>query len=53
MTAKDIIRLNMHKNAEGKWHCPVTFKVRPTLGGYAAPCHAISCHDRMTDRLTD
>lgn len=28
MTAKDIIRLNMHKNAEGKWHCPVTFKVR-------------------------
>lgn len=28
MTAKDIIRLNMAKNAEGKWHCPVTFKVR-------------------------
>lgn len=27
MTAKDIIRLNMSKNAEGKWHCPVTFKV--------------------------
>ena len=28
MAAKDILRLNMHKNAEGKWHCPVTFKVR-------------------------
>lgn len=27
MTAKDIVRLTMHKNSEGKWHCPVTFKV--------------------------
>jgi hypothetical protein len=27
MSTKDIIRLNMAKNAEGKWHCPVTFKV--------------------------
>jgi peptidyl-prolyl cis-trans isomerase-like protein 2 len=27
MTTKDIIRLNMQKNAEGKWHCPVTCKV--------------------------
>jgi peptidyl-prolyl cis-trans isomerase-like protein 2 len=27
MTTKDMIRLNMHKNAEGKWHCPVTCKV--------------------------
>lgn len=26
MSTKDIIRLNMAKNAEGKWHCPVTFK---------------------------
>lgn len=27
LTSNDIIRLNMHKNAEGKWHCPVTCKV--------------------------
>lgn len=27
MTAKDIIRLNMVKNNDGLWHCPVTFKV--------------------------
>lgn len=27
MTAKSIIRLNMEKNAEGQWHCPVTCKV--------------------------
>ncbi|KAK3579828.1 hypothetical protein CHS0354_029558 [Potamilus streckersoni] len=27
MSAKDLIRLNFHKNAEGKYHCPVTFKV--------------------------
>lgn len=26
MSTKDIIRLHMAKNAEGKWHCPVTFK---------------------------
>lgn len=26
MTAKEIVRLTMAKNAEGKWHCPVTFK---------------------------
>ena len=26
MTAKEIVRLNMAKNNEGKWHCPVTFK---------------------------
>ncbi len=31
MTAKDIIRLTMHKNQEGKWHCPVTFKVCPSV----------------------
>lgn len=27
MTTKDIIRLNMEKNSEGAWHCPVTCKV--------------------------
>lgn len=27
MTSQDIIRLNMEKNSEGKWHCPVTCKV--------------------------
>ena len=27
MTVKDIIRLNMAKNNDGKWHCPVTYKV--------------------------
>jgi peptidyl-prolyl cis-trans isomerase-like protein 2 len=27
MTLRDIIRLKMAKNAEGEWHCPVTFKV--------------------------
>ncbi|KAL3856896.1 hypothetical protein ACJMK2_011602 [Sinanodonta woodiana] len=27
MSAKDLVRLNFHKNAEGKYHCPVTFKV--------------------------
>lgn len=28
MTVKDLIRLNISKNSDGKWHCPVTFKVR-------------------------
>jgi len=27
MTTRDIIRLNMAKNAAGEWQCPVTFKV--------------------------
>ena len=27
MSASDIIHLNMAKNNEGLWHCPVTFKV--------------------------
>ena len=27
MKFKDLVRLNMTKNADGKWHCPVTFKV--------------------------
>lgn len=27
MRFKDLITLNMAKNQEGKWHCPVTFKV--------------------------
>ena len=27
MTTQEITRLNMHKNSEGKWHCPVTCKV--------------------------
>lgn len=26
MSVKDITRLHMAKNSEGKWHCPVTFK---------------------------
>lgn len=24
---KDLIKLHMHRNSEGKYHCPVTFKV--------------------------
>nr|KAG5704687.1 hypothetical protein BaRGS_025329 [Batillaria attramentaria] len=27
LSAKDLIRLHFHKNAEGKYHCPVTYKV--------------------------
>lgn len=27
LTSKDLLRLNISKNANGKWHCPVTFKV--------------------------
>ncbi|CAM9510410.1 unnamed protein product [Ascophyllum nodosum] len=27
LTAKGLVRLNMAKNSQGKWHCPVTFKV--------------------------
>ncbi|KAK3085164.1 hypothetical protein FSP39_025276 [Pinctada imbricata] len=27
MTAKDLIKLHFHKNANGKYHCPVTFKI--------------------------
>lgn len=27
LSAKDLIKLNFSKNAEGKYHCPVTFKV--------------------------
>jgi peptidyl-prolyl cis-trans isomerase-like protein 2 len=29
MKFKDLVRLTMAKNTEGKWHCPVTFKVIP------------------------
>lgn len=29
LAPKDLVRLNISKNADGKWHCPVTFKVRP------------------------
>ncbi|XP_072163471.1 RING-type E3 ubiquitin-protein ligase PPIL2-like [Diadema setosum] len=27
LDAKSLIKLNFHKNADGKYHCPVTFKV--------------------------
>ena len=27
MSAKDLIRLNFHKNADGKYHCPITYQV--------------------------
>ncbi|XP_052800214.1 RING-type E3 ubiquitin-protein ligase PPIL2-like [Mya arenaria] len=27
LSAKELVRLNFHKNADGKYHCPVTFKV--------------------------
>ncbi|CAN0275213.1 unnamed protein product [Pylaiella littoralis] len=27
LAPKDLVRLNISKNADGKWHCPVTFKV--------------------------
>ncbi len=27
LSAKDLIKLNFSKNSEGKFHCPVTFKV--------------------------
>ncbi len=27
MTTKDLIKLNFHKNADGEYHCPLTFKV--------------------------
>ncbi|CAM9888576.1 unnamed protein product [Ectocarpus fasciculatus] len=27
LTPKDLVRLNISKNGDGKWHCPVTFKV--------------------------
>ncbi|KAL8584776.1 hypothetical protein ACOMHN_035695 [Nucella lapillus] len=27
ISAKDLIRLTFHKNSDGKYHCPVTFKV--------------------------
>ncbi|XP_053375237.1 RING-type E3 ubiquitin-protein ligase PPIL2-like [Mercenaria mercenaria] len=27
LSAKDLVRLKFHKNADGKYHCPVTFKV--------------------------
>lgn len=28
LARKDLVKLHFHKNAEGKYHCPVTFKVR-------------------------
>jgi peptidyl-prolyl cis-trans isomerase-like protein 2 len=31
MRFKDLIQMNMSKNTEGKWHCPVTFKVCQTI----------------------
>ena len=54
MTAKDIIRLNMHKNSEGKWHCPVTFKVRfvRRYRRYDAMCVSV-CLNRPPDRAAD
>lgn len=27
MSSKELIRLTWHKNTDGKWHCPITFKV--------------------------
>ncbi|XP_020604396.1 peptidyl-prolyl cis-trans isomerase-like 2 [Orbicella faveolata] len=27
LQAKELVKLNFHKNAEDKYHCPVTFKV--------------------------
>ncbi|PVD31595.1 hypothetical protein C0Q70_07010 [Pomacea canaliculata] len=27
LSAKDLIKLHFHKNSEGKYHCPVTYKV--------------------------
>lgn len=30
LSHKDLLRLNFAKNADGKWHCPVTFKVGRT-----------------------
>lgn len=27
MTAKDLVKLNFHKNKDNKFHCPVTFKI--------------------------
>lgn len=36
MSVKDIIRLNMAKNAEGMWHCPVTFKTFNSNSSIAA-----------------
>ncbi|CAD5113220.1 DgyrCDS2403 [Dimorphilus gyrociliatus] len=27
MTAKDLVKLNFHKNKDDKFHCPVTFKI--------------------------
>lgn len=27
LSAKELVRLNFHKNADGKYHCPVIFKV--------------------------
>ena len=36
MALKDIIRLNMSKNADGKWHCPVTYKTFTNNSSIAA-----------------
>lgn len=33
LAPKDLVRLNISKNGDGKWHCPVTFKVRSYLDG--------------------
>lgn len=30
LAPKDLVRLNISKNGDGKWHCPVTFKVNNT-----------------------
>ncbi|KAI8749034.1 RING-type E3 ubiquitin-protein ligase ppil2 [Biomphalaria glabrata] len=27
MVAKDLVKLNFHKNSQGQYHCPITFKV--------------------------
>lgn len=37
LAPKDLVRLNVSKNADGKWHCPVTFKVRPYDGASYPP----------------
>ncbi|XP_076452779.1 RING-type E3 ubiquitin-protein ligase PPIL2-like [Babylonia areolata] len=49
MSAKDLIRLNFHKNSEGKYHCPVTFKVFNENTHIVAirPTGNVYCHDAV------
>ena len=44
VTTKDIIRLDMQKNSEGAWHCPVSYKQFTNLSHVVAVKTSSTCY---------